>query len=242
MAAATKAEENPLAGLSDLTSLINLFTGQKTTTSTSQQGMQALLQNLISGTQGLSAVTSGSKIAGGYNSATQSLMTNDFLTRAAAQAAAGTQTKQVAPQIGGNTALLGLGMMGAKSLLGPTIKTGLKKAGLDTESIGTSISDAIFGVGSTADAATSAAWGQGAGLGGDILSILSGSEAVDTLAAAGGMTEGAAAGLEAFAPVMEGGGDLFGGLFGGLLDGIFEGVPVITDAMLEEAPFLLAAL
>lgn len=176
MATALKSEENPLAGIGDLTNLIQLFTGQKTTTSTSQAGMQALLNNLISGTQGLAAVTSGSKVAGGYNSATQSLMTNDFLTRAAAQASAGTTTKQTAPAVSGSNALLGLGIAAGKSLLGPTVKRGLQSAGISTDNIGGQISDAIFGASTGgADVATSAAWATGQGIGQDVLGSIGGS-------------------------------------------------------------------
>lgn len=176
MATALKAEENPLAGIGDLTNLIQLFTGQKTTTSTSQAGMQALLNNLISGTQGLSAVTSGSKVAGGYNSAAQTMLTNDFLTRAAAQASAGTTTKQTAPAVSGSNALLGLGLAAGKSLLGPTVKRGLQSAGISTDNIGGQISDAIFGASTGgADVATSAAWATGQGIGQDVLGSIGGS-------------------------------------------------------------------
>lgn len=146
MAAATKATTNPLEGVGDLTSLINLFKGQTTTSGTSTEGVNALLQNILSGTQGLSAVSSGAKTAGGYNSSAQTLLTNDFLTRAAAKAATSQTTTTKRAPIGGKDILTAAALFGGKSLLGPTLKAGAKKLGVGSlDDAGQKLAGAIFG-------------------------------------------------------------------------------------------------
>lgn len=65
--------------------------GTSTTTETngiSQAGMDAMLQNILSGTQGLAQVSSGQRSAGGYGSSVNTMLTNDLLTRSAGQVAA----------------------------------------------------------------------------------------------------------------------------------------------------------
>lgn len=146
MAAATKSTTNPLEGVGDLTSLINLFKGQTTTSGTSTEGVNALLQNILSGTQGLSAVSSGAKTAGGYNSSAQALLTNDFLTRAAAQAATSQTTTTKKAPIGGKDILTAAALFGGKSLLGPTVKAGAKKLGVGSlDDVGQKLAGSIFG-------------------------------------------------------------------------------------------------
>ena len=91
-------------GLSTIQDLYNLINGQTTSTAGSTQttqeglstaGMQAMLTNALSSNSGLAAVSSGQRAAGGYGSATNSMLTNDLLTRTAAQIAAGNKTTTV---------------------------------------------------------------------------------------------------------------------------------------------------
>jgi len=86
----------------NLAGMLSLFKGKSSTTTnnTSPQGINALVQQALAGTQGLAAVSSGARSAGVYNSSTQQLMTNDLLTRISGEAAArsgGTTTTQKAP-------------------------------------------------------------------------------------------------------------------------------------------------
>jgi hypothetical protein len=244
---------NPLAGASDLTSLINLIKGSSTTTTQGPNaaGMQALLQNILSGTSGLSAVTSGAKSAGGYNSSAQTLMTNDFLTRAAAQVAANssTSTKSTKAPLGGSDLLTMAALFGGKSLLGPTVSAGAKKLGVDN--LGESLKNAIFGA--PTDTATSSigngaeafdagySWegiGGGASAGFEAGTMGAGADAFDAGTASLSLGSEAGAGLETFA-AGAGETDFWGGLLGSIGD-IFSTVG--ADAALEESPWLLAAL
>lgn len=54
----------------------------------SQEKATALLKQLLEGVNGLAAVSSGQNIAGGYDSTTQQMLTNDLLSRSTAQVAA----------------------------------------------------------------------------------------------------------------------------------------------------------
>lgn len=105
-----------------------------------QAAVDAAIKSILEGTQGLAAVTSGQKVAGLYNSSTNTLLANDLVARAAAQGAAlnktttTTQNRDITtlreptvtsqttnPQISPTT---GLGILGALQVL-PTVKDSL---------------------------------------------------------------------------------------------------------------------
>jgi len=108
--------------------------GSTTTKQTklSQDAINALLQNILGGVQGLSAVTSGQKKSGMYNSTVNELLSNDLLTRAAGQVAVAsaptvttvnqqplvqTQNQKTAQTGQGNTLMALAGLYGANKLL-----------------------------------------------------------------------------------------------------------------------------
>jgi hypothetical protein len=95
MGTATEGNVPPVDSAGQLNSLLALINGGggKSSTSTtssniSSEGMNALLQQILGGTQGLAAVSSGQKSAGMYNSTTNQQLTNDLITQAAAKVAA----------------------------------------------------------------------------------------------------------------------------------------------------------
>lgn len=90
--------------LSGVANLTNLFLGSTSTqsgtttnsggttvstneTSVSPDAVNALVNSILSGSQGLAAVSSGQKGAGLYNSSTNTLLSNDLVARAAAEGA-----------------------------------------------------------------------------------------------------------------------------------------------------------
>jgi hypothetical protein len=79
-------------GLSDITSLLELVQGKTTTSSTKSNATAAdttaQINEILSGNQGLAAVTGAQKAAGLYNSSTNTQLTNDLLTRTAAAVSA----------------------------------------------------------------------------------------------------------------------------------------------------------
>ena len=95
-------------GVEAVNALVNLIAPKSSTQTTSsnisKEGMDALLQQILSGTQGLAAVASGQKSAGLYGSTTTQMLTNDLLTRAtgelAKQKAGTTTTTKVAAPLG----------------------------------------------------------------------------------------------------------------------------------------------
>lgn len=154
------------SGLENIMDLIGLISpkGGSTTTGTNTQtesnnvspeAVQALINSILGGTQGLAAVSQGQRGAGLYNSSTNQQLTNDLLARTAAEASKLNSTKTVTNQINQTTTptaqvspgMAGAGLLGlgAAQLLAPTIKAGAKKFGLDD--IGGSISNALFGGG-----------------------------------------------------------------------------------------------
>ena len=235
MAAATKATTNPLEGVGDLTSLINLFKGQTTTSGTSTEGVNALLQNILSGTQGLSAVSSGAKTAGGYNSSAQTLLTNDFLTSAAAKAATSQTTTTKKAPIGGKDILTAAALFGGKSLLGPTLKAGAKKLGVGSlDDAGQKLAGAIFGgaSGTGASMALGSTPGDAFMTGGtfvpDMEGIFEGVEALDLATSAGDVASLAEFGdsfdaFDAFGDAVSTGADLASGV-----DAASGGIPWFT--------------
>lgn len=146
-----------------LTQLLTTFKGSAATTTTTRETVsdektKALLDQILGGTSGLAAVSGMQKGAGLYNSTTNKLLTNDLLSKAAAQSAALSSTKSTTQQTGPQAnPLMALGsLVGGQvvSKLGAPILAGAKKKlglGNGTEdpltSIGNSISDALFGGG-----------------------------------------------------------------------------------------------
>ena len=92
-----------IKSISDLYDLINGTTttqsgGTSTTTTNSgisQDSMNSMLQSILEGNQGLAAVSSGQRAAGGYGSSINTMLTNDLLTRAASQVAQQNKTSTV---------------------------------------------------------------------------------------------------------------------------------------------------
>lgn len=136
------ATSGNIANTDSTTQLLNLigaFKGQNSSSTTSPnisaQGMNAVLQQILGSANGLAAVSGASKSAGLYNSPTQTLLTNDYVTRTAGELAkqqAGSTTKtSKAPLVSGNNILGLLGVAAGKSLFGPAISGGLKKTGVD---------------------------------------------------------------------------------------------------------------
>lgn len=89
-------------GLASVQELYDLINGKTTSTSgstktessgISQEGMNAMLQSALAGTNGLAAISSGQRAAGGYGSSVNQLLTNDLLTRTASQIAQNNTTK-----------------------------------------------------------------------------------------------------------------------------------------------------
>jgi hypothetical protein len=148
--------QDTMGGALDVLKLIQGVRGTSTTTSAniSQEGMNALVQQILSSSQGLAAVASGARGAGMYNSTTQQQLMNDLVTQSSAKLAAakaGTTTKTAGALRGSDLGTL-LASFAATKLLGPTIKTASGKLGLDK--LGQNLSDAIFG-GSSAGTAGS---------------------------------------------------------------------------------------
>ena len=129
------------SGIQSVQDLYNLINGQTTTSSatTSQAGMNAMLKSALESSQGLAAVSSGQRAAGGYGSSTNTLLTNDLMARAAGSIAASNQTKTTT--VGGvNKA----GSVNVASMLG-LAKGGLEAKGAWDKYMGTGTGDASVG-------------------------------------------------------------------------------------------------
>lgn len=68
---------------------------ETTNSSISAEGLNDMLKNLLESNQGLAAVSSGQRGAGGYNSSTNTLLINDLMSRAAGQVAQNNKTTTV---------------------------------------------------------------------------------------------------------------------------------------------------
>lgn len=153
MATGDIASRNGNSSIDMLNQLLTTFKGGPTTTQTSSETVSAdkataYLQQILGGTSGLAAVSSGQKSAGLYNSTVNQQLTNDLLARTSAQTAAlsatKTSTSQVGPQANPLMTLAGLaGGQVLGNLAGPALKVAKKKLGLDD--LGQKISDSIFG-------------------------------------------------------------------------------------------------
>ena len=185
MATTPIAKEDPLAQVS---SVLELIHGKPGTTSTSKsnisgQGISAILQQILESNQGLASVASGQKTAGLYNSTVNQQMINDLMVRSSGelakqQAGTTTTTKGNAPVQKGDV-LTTLLTLGAKTLLGPTVKGIAKKTGVDT--YGDKLAEALgFGTGGG-----STAGGAVAGTAIDTSALGSGTAALGSDAAGG---------------------------------------------------------
>lgn len=143
---------NPLSDVSALGTLLGLVKGtsssQTSSSNISQAGMQALINQMLGNSNsGIAAIASGTKTAGGYNSATQTLLQNDLVSRSAAQLAAqqaGTTTSTSTPAKLGPSGLLTLGgSLAASSILGPSVKAGLNATGIS--GLGETLKNKLFG-------------------------------------------------------------------------------------------------
>ena len=100
--------------LANVVALLGLIQNKKSTTtsssSVSSDSMNAMLQKILEGTQGLAAVSSGQRSAGGYNSSVNTQLTNDLLTRASgevlSQNRSTSQTTSTPGALSGNTGKL----------------------------------------------------------------------------------------------------------------------------------------
>jgi hypothetical protein len=108
--------------LGSIPGLSEAINGQTSTSSTSisNQGLNYLLQQILSGTGGLATVAGGQNTAGLYNSTVQQQSVNDLLTRSAGEVASktATTTTQKQPTINLGQTLLqgGAGLVGSKLL------------------------------------------------------------------------------------------------------------------------------
>lgn len=135
--------------IGNIASILNLIKGTSSTSTTkpniSPEGINAILQQILGGSQGLASVASGQRSAGLYNSTTNQLLTNDLITRTAGelakQSAGSTTTLKTPPKIAGPDIGKLLLTIGGTNLLGPAVKGLVKKTGLDT--LGTSMADAL---------------------------------------------------------------------------------------------------
>lgn len=97
------------SGITNITNLLglikdkNVSTSDSSTTSSniSSEGMNALIQQILGGTQGLASVASGQKTSGLYNSTVNQQLINDLVTRTSGELAkqqAGTTTTRTSKQ------------------------------------------------------------------------------------------------------------------------------------------------
>lgn len=182
-------------GISDITSLVELFRGKGSTSTTSEEvsadKANALVKSILEGSSGLATVASGEKTAGLYNSTVKTQLANDLIARTAAQTAAQskttTTTNATAPALNPANTLKALG---ASALLSPIVSGAKKKLGLDKA--GEGIFDSIFGTAAGGPDAVSALVGGktvtagGAGASAAAISAQAAAEGQTSLAEFGG--------------------------------------------------------
>lgn len=140
-----------------IANLISLISGKTTTTTKnpniSQEGINAMLQQLLGSNQGLASITSGQNSSGMYNSSVNTQLTNDLLSRVTGQVAAlnapETTTQKVDPIVNPKLALgaLALGTVGNNLGLFGTSGTG--SGGTGTSNILDSLSKLFSGFGTS---------------------------------------------------------------------------------------------
>lgn len=199
--------------LQALPETLNSFFGKTTTqsSSVSAAGQNALLTQLLSGTQGLASVTGAEHSAGLYNSSVNTQLTNDLITRAAGQVneqSKSTTTVQQ-PQLNPLKTLAttlapslvkSYGPQAVKlltdslGLTGPTAAAGDAGGGSAISGLGGSQSAAVANYGGAGNGVTAANLGSGVDLGGGATgtgAIDAGSSlAADSIGGAAGATGG----------------------------------------------------
>lgn len=171
MAIEKVADTSSDGGLKTVQDLYNIINGNTTTSSgggqtttesagISQDSMNAMLSSVLSGSQGLAAVSSGQRAAGGYGSSVNTMLTNDLMTRSAQAIAAlntsKTTTQTKAPTIQTTGGLTGSGVSKSLATLTALSKFGgggndLLKKLKDTLGIsGDTITNASLGAGENA--------------------------------------------------------------------------------------------
>ena len=207
------AQMAPTGSAANMMNLLKMFKGTSSTQTTgsniSQQGMDAVLQQILGSAQGLASIAGGQKAAGLYNSTTNQMLMNDFITRAAGelekQRAGTTTVSKTAPQFGiGDIGGLLLAQ-GASQLLGPTVKGIGSKMGLDVA--GQKLAQTL-GVGKKAASASSAAGGLEAAMATDMWMYPASAAANAGFATGGSLAAGG--GIDAIGAMM-GAGELLGG-------------------------------
>jgi hypothetical protein len=202
------AQDNTLGNLGSILSsipgLAEAINGQTTTsnTSISSQGLTYLLQQILSGTNGLAAVAGAQNTAGIYNSTVQSQMVDQLLANSAGEVASkdATTTTTKQPTINLGQTLL----QGAAGLIG----TKVLSKGVD--SLGQSLSSAL-GIGDTTTAGGDAA----------ASSLLSATTGDSGAFAGSGVTAGASSAVADSTALAAGGADSLGtGLGAGVASSI----------------------
>lgn len=204
MAATPIQPVNTAQNLNALLQLIQggttLVKGSSSTTTSksniSDAGVSELLKQMLSGTQGLGAVAGAQKSAGLYNSSTNTMLTNDLLSRAAAETevkrAGTTTTTKQNPQIGGSDILKLVALAAAKKYGGGV----MDKVGEGVKDAGKSVLDFLSGdglsVSTGADIGTS---GVATNAAGGIVGA--GSASLDALVSSLAETFGTSAGADA---------------------------------------------
>lgn len=201
--------------IGNLTSILDLVKGKSSTsTSTtssniSSEGVDALIKQILSGTQGLAAVSGGQKSAGLYNSTTNQQLINDLITRTSGEVAlrqAGTtttQTNRTNPALSGSNIISMLGSAGINKLVKSGAKAGGKKllqsetgAGLaESLGIGTGVGNAVEAGGSLIGSDATAQLVTSANATADPLSTFLGSLGYDAGGIAGSLGAGALDGI-----------------------------------------------
>lgn len=163
--AGQKIADNSSFSPQDLQALLGLVKGSSTSSTTSsnisQDGINSMLQDILSSSQGLASISSGQVASGLYKSTTNQLLTNNLETRVAgelAQRQAGTTTTQKKNAMLSPENLVSLlGSAAVSKIAGPTVKAAGNKLGVNQW--GDKLKSAIFGD----DAAGGTAMGDSAG-------------------------------------------------------------------------------
>lgn len=118
----TPSSGSGLEGLANIAGLLQTLgiggaPSETTTNSISPEGLNALMLQIIEGNQGLATITSAQNISGGYDSTTNTLLTNDLLSRAAGEVAARNSTTKKTSSAGGAAGLIG-GILAVPQIFG----------------------------------------------------------------------------------------------------------------------------
>jgi hypothetical protein len=262
------------SSLSNILGLMQLFTGKGSTTTesggtTTKQTqlspdiMAQILQKGLEDNQGLAAVVNGQRTAGMYNSTTNTMLTNDLLSRlttAAAVAGAPTVTNTpvatktvTTPKLGAS----GLGVLAGASLFKPeidkfvggkgkggVISSARKALGLDSDAAATADTQAANSV-PVADAVSASA---DAELQASLSNASPSADAMANAAAAGDFTAsadyaGVSAVAESAAPAAEAAADWGGSSAGDVADAVADAADSdFVSSLVEDSCFITTAI